>query len=65
MAELKPCPFCGGKAVMQSFSTQREKCIRYRVICDKCGVENGWEHFKSEEAAEAWNRRAGEDGKVY
>jgi hypothetical protein len=60
MAELKPCPFCGGEAGFPSGSLGW-----YWVECmnEDCPVEpstNG--HQTKEEAIEAWNRRAG-DGK--
>ena len=67
--ELKPCPFCGGKAG-RVHSTQYDEC--FSVICQQCGIIIGsyeqnksgkWENlfFKSpEEAVRAWNRRSNE-----
>ena len=62
MAELKPCPFCGGKPFVQE--TAHSWC---NVICDKCGamtkcVLNSADYSSKNLAIEAWNRRA-EDGK--
>lgn len=65
--KLKPCPFCGGEAALvaspDSFSCQ--------VRCTKCGaetreIENIGSYFTTYysnaiEAAEAWNKRAGEN----
>lgn len=53
MAELKPCPFCGGKV----------EIVFYRgntaVECPKCGCAlNTWIGMTKEEATKAWNRRA-------
>jgi hypothetical protein len=42
MAELKPCPFCGGKAIL--------------VPCDDEGNLHDI-YDTPEEATEAWNRR--------
>ena len=60
MAELKPCPFCGGEAYID-----REDCYGvqddyYMVHCEKCSLQFGFcSMFESEEEAiEAWNRRA-------
>ena len=63
MAELKPCPFCGGE-VVQHHATSEELCIDlgYRFFCEKlCCMQVKYYETK-EEAIEAWNRRA-EDGK--
>lgn len=57
MAELKPCPFCGSNAVMQTFQTARERKPRYRVRCSECWCETNWDNFSADEAADAWNRR--------
>lgn len=63
MDELKPCPFCGGEAVVVYI----EWCACYTVRCQseyaECGVIPGTKYFVVEsEAIEAWNRRV-EDGK--
>jgi Lar family restriction alleviation protein len=49
--ELKPCPFCGGKAEMVSDFDDE-----HYVYCSGC--KGGWKTMETpEEAAEAWNRR--------
>ena len=51
MAELKPCPFCGGDATLYT---------RFWIVCMTCGAQTTI--FDSAQAAvEAWNRRAGEE----
>lgn len=55
MEELKPCPFCGGEARIQTFH------FRYRVGCGTTGCIAGRLNraFDTpEEAAASWNRRA-------
>ncbi len=65
--ELKPCPFCSGKA--EIFIDDYGKCL---IQCNNCGVlvgvevengvelKDGWRAtFETkEQATEAWNRRA-------
>lgn len=51
MAELKPCPFCGGKA---GFELYRDS---YYIRCKKCGIRTSVE-FTVIKAIEAWNKRA-------
>lgn len=48
--ELKPCPFCGGKAIMGMFN----------VWCDNCRAEtNGDDTYATDdEIIAAWNRRS-------
>ena len=57
MSELKPCPFCGGKASVRRHSN---KWIDWWLVsCPYCHISqigNGYE-FEFE-AIEAWNRRA-------
>ena len=52
--ELKPCPFCGGSAVIDSMGTGRASM---KISCEDCGasVESGdtWIDENS-----AWNTRA-------
>ena len=60
---LKPCPFCGGKAVL-SHKTEWDNQCSY-VYCIKClsriaGVPVSSEYSSDERAIEAWNRRTGE-----
>ena len=61
MAELKPCPFCGGKALLEEFVVRKgfEACI----VCSDCMVNMPTITYDTqEEATEAvtkdWNRRA-------
>ena len=51
---LRECPFCKGKAYIRN-----ALYISFWVKCSECYAETGT--FQTEqEAAEAWNRRAGE-----
>lgn len=62
MAELKPCPFCGGDAKMKEV-TYGNNCSAYVVWCGNgnCGVQPSTRYFRvRKEAVEAWNRRAHE-----
>ena len=53
--KLKPCPFCGGKAEMLSYSEHE-----WLVYCKECdGMVEKWRETE-EEAMEQWNRRVKE-----
>ena len=55
MSELKPCPFCGGKAArLSDVSAQRDN---YGVLC-MCCTARIWSYYSQERADEQWNRRA-------
>ena len=62
MPDLKPCPFCGGRACMVESRVSSKAGVpepaRYGVCCGEC--RNGtWKWYGNEaEAAAAWNRRA-------
>lgn len=51
MTELKPCPFCGGKAGLEQISDA------YWVECGKCGASSVF-CGQPEPAIDAWNTRA-------
>ena len=51
--ELKPCPFCGGKAQLVDEDTGDMKT--YYVLCDRC-VQT-YPFSQKERAIEYWNRR--------
>lgn len=60
--QLKPCPFCGGKAKFENCGDPG-KFADWDVVCTECGIlalcpgeEPGMVTTK-EEAAKAWNRR--------
>lgn len=62
--KLKPCPFCGGKAYIQRLAMG---ALPYFVECgDESCIANGIStSFKTErKAAEAWNKRAGQEGEA-
>lgn len=56
MIELKPCPFCGGKAhVEKNF----DETYRFYHTCKNTQINIYKTGFKTrKEAIEAWNRRA-------
>ena len=57
--ELKPCPFCGGKATIIENYLYGKVC-GYVPFCRKCGCE--LKQYSSKQGAEkAWNRRAYDD----
>lgn len=66
--ELKPCPFCGGKAEILKPTPRisRYRAYIYSVYCSDCDLLFGYDEdyggiFETDqEAIEAWNRRANE-----
>ena len=69
MAELRRCPFCGGKVTMtySSYDNMYHVYHRGMPIIWRCALKEPidieGEFVRSlSEAADAWNRRAGEDG---
>lgn len=66
MAELKPCPFCGGTPeliIESSFDATGLYAVAnyYKIACARCFACSGKIGYKAIAIA-AWNRRAGEDG---
>lgn len=76
MAELKPCPFCGGKAKYESslnvtplldengaYVDYDEMYYWERTYCTECGAEISSESDDEEEeiTITKWNRRADND----
>lgn len=62
MAELKPCPFCGGKVEESSWVCNYGKhTMILRLKCKKCGTgysfKAKWVSYPYIETVEAWNRR--------
>ena len=54
MAELKPCPFCGGKNITV-FMKGLDR-LKYAAVCEDCDARAGRKPTKKE-ALEEWNRR--------
>ena len=58
--KLNPCPFCGGKAILDSWHPYHlrnwEKIIKAEVYCDVC-VARSSVYDSVSEAVDAWNRR--------
>ena len=62
MNELKPCPYCGGEANIESYDPYdgyQGDCTVWRVKCIECKafIQRG----TKDEAIAAWNRRVGEE----
>ena len=59
MDELKPCPFCGGKAELRHFAginvTSYVRCMDCKAQTFEFRIST--EQSSDEEAIEAWNRR--------
>lgn len=58
--DLKPCPFCGGKAVLQHPGTRMGRPSACMVGCIKCRAEcraSGLQTHSEPSAVAAWNRR--------
>ena len=63
MEELKPCPFCGGKAFIETVEPHTHTLAAFMpyygggtfIECQKCSCAISAE--TKEEAIEAWNRR--------
>nr|DAQ39758.1 MAG TPA: restriction alleviation protein [Caudoviricetes sp.] len=55
MNDLKPCPFCGGKAILETVDgNSSEECYIY---CPECDFESGV-YSQPKFIVEKWNRRA-------
>lgn len=57
--ELKPCPFCGGEAELQSEPWSAVICANCRAM-SHCFPHSG-KYSSDEKAIEAWNRRVDDD----
>ena len=68
--KLKPCPFCGGKAIVDSepvplyLRTKQDPDGEYApvawwCVCEECGEESAYQTTELK-AIEAWNRSEGE-----
>ena len=56
MNELKPCPFCGGKADFEEIERYYGD-ISWTVMCTQCGARIGVHSVDKNDVAEEWNRR--------
>jgi len=58
MNELKPCPFCGGNALIQVVrDLDTGGYYSHYIFCDDCGAEMSAKH-EHESVIEKWNKRA-------
>lgn len=49
---LKPCPFCGGKAIL----SEDKRYNVHSVFCNECYIETSLQNTE-QEAIDAWNTR--------
>ena len=70
MAELKPCPFCGGKArhkaakfnKLGAYGDKKDDLKWHAIYCTTCKLSQpARTYFAEEEAVEAWNRRVNDE----
>lgn len=55
--DLRPCPFCGGRAEIVRRETGKQYYLARCASLDCYGGWNCMPHKTPDEAAEAWNRR--------
>lgn len=59
MTDLKPCPFCGGKAEYREM--MGAECEYIAIHCTKCGMAcTKYEGWGAVDMVEDWNRRVSE-----
>ena len=61
--KLKPCPFCGGEAYIESLNDHRTGYAVHFATCLVCGCEMPRIARTKQKAAEVWNRRTENDEK--
>lgn len=54
--ELKPCPFCGGKARFVVMNNIQGVIVGH-IKCTECEVNQGRNNLTKELASNMWNRR--------
>lgn len=54
--QLKPCPFCGAKAIVDDCGDNR-----FFVRCSKCSINQDKLFFQRCDAVKAWNRRTNDE----
>lgn len=61
MSELKPCPFCGGKATVQTRKDKEAGQTFYGCMCKNTGCCRIPALYMTQaQAIEVWNKRVGE-----
>jgi len=61
MSDLKPCPFCGGKAELLTVPANSGLSgTKWVVVCKKRCC-NQYPHISDHDAIEAWNRRVNDE----
>ena len=63
MYELKPCPFCGGEAVVIEHPLEPQ-ITTFGVECSWCGGKTEQNFVSKIGAIGAWNRRANDDNSL-
>ena len=57
MTEVKPCPFCGGEAVMNKYRGREHTC--YYIECPSCHISTQVMYSETM-VVDIWNRRVSE-----
>ncbi len=57
MYELKPCPLCGGKAIIMAKYDSFRKKMEYGVYCSQCCATMERVFQTQNNAVAQWNRR--------